>query len=130
MALELKDLTENERLALVALLKLVAEADKYVTDPEAKQVRKIIAALGTKAYQAAMDEADRRFEDPEELRRFLQTIDRQEARELIYATLLEVALADAPLRPEIEILQWLERVWHVKARVVEPEPKGTHHQKH
>jgi uncharacterized tellurite resistance protein B-like protein len=123
MALELKDLTDEERLALVALLARVVEADSYVTDPEATRVRSIIAAVGKKAYQEAAEEADRRFESHEELRRFLPTLTRQEARELIYETLLEAALADAPVRPERELLDWLAHIWNVKTRIVEPGKK-------
>lgn len=118
MALELKDLTDDERLALVALLKVVAEADQYVTDDEAKQVRHVIAAVGRKAYEAAAEQTDGRFQDKAELREFLSTIARQEARELIYETVLEVALADAPVPAETEILDWLARIWNVKVRIV------------
>lgn len=118
MALELKDLTDEERVALVALLEVVAEADQHVTDDEATQVRRIVAALGRKTYEAAAEEVDRRFEDKAELRSFLPTIARKEARELIYETVLEVALADAPVKAEAEILEWLADIWDISVRVV------------
>lgn len=118
MPLELKDLTEDERVALVALLEVVAEADQYVTDDEAVQVRRVINALGRKAYEAAVAEADRRYPDKTELRQFLPTITRKEARALIYETLLEVALADAPVRAETEVLEWLRDIWEIDMRVV------------
>ena len=79
MALELKDLTDDERLALVALLELVIGADHAVSDSEAQQLRTIIAAVGEEAYRAAAEEADSRFEDEETLRRFLP---RSSARKL------------------------------------------------
>ena len=119
MALQLTDLTAEERVALVTLLELVAEADQYVTDDEAKAVNRVIKTLGRKAYEEAVAEADRRFQDPAERRRFLETaIARQEARELIFETVLEVALADAPVRAETEILDWLRRTWNITMRVV------------
>lgn len=120
MALELKDLNEDERIALVALLAQVVEADTYVTDPEARRVRAIVRALGTKAYDAAVAEGDRRFEDKAELRRFVPTIERQEARELIYETLLETALVDTPVNAESELLDWLADVWKIKTRAARP----------
>jgi uncharacterized tellurite resistance protein B-like protein len=123
MALELQDLTDEERLALVALLGRVVEADTYVTDPEAARVRSIIAAVGQTAYQAAAEEADRRLASHEELRHFLATIKRQEARDLIYETMLEAALADVPVKPEREILDWLADIWSIKTRIIEPTPK-------
>lgn len=119
MALELKDLTDDERLALVALVQLAAEADSYVTQPEAQRLRGIIKAVGEKAYEAASDQADERFEDVEVLKAFLKTIDRQEARELIYGAVLDIALSDTRVGPEQEILAWLGRNWHVKVEVMQ-----------
>jgi len=123
MALELNDLTDEERVALVGLVELAIEADGRVTDPEAKQLRAIIAALGTKAYEAAADQADESFGDEDDLWTFLATIKRQEARELIYETVLEVVLADAPLRSEGDLLDRLSRLWQVKPRIVDPPPQ-------
>jgi uncharacterized tellurite resistance protein B-like protein len=120
MPLELKDLNEDERIALVAMLAQVVEADSQATDPEARRVRAIAKALGTTAYDAAVAEGDRRFEDKAELRRFLPTIERQEARELIYGTLLETALADVPVSAEAEILDWLADIWNIKTRAARP----------
>lgn len=120
MTLELKDLNEDERLALVAMLAQVVEADTYVTDPEARRVRAIVKGLGTEAYDAAVAESDRRFEDKAELRRFLPTIERQEARELIYEMLLETALADTPINAEAEILDWLADIWKITTRAARP----------
>jgi hypothetical protein len=125
MPLQLKDLTDEERLALVAVVQLVAEADSYVTEPEAKQLRSIISTLGEKAYQAASDAADERFADHDELKLFLKSIDRQEARELIYVTAMEVVLADSPAQPEREILDWLSRTWHVKLAATDTTPKDS-----
>jgi hypothetical protein len=119
MALELKDLTEDETLALVALVQAVAEADTYVTDPEAQNLRGIIRAVGEKKYQAASDEADEKFQDVEDLKAFLKTIDRQEARELIYASALDLSLSDTRVGPEKEVLAWLSRNWNVKVELVD-----------
>jgi uncharacterized tellurite resistance protein B-like protein len=123
MALELNDLSDDERVALVALVQLVAEADTYVTAPEAQKLRAIIRALGEKSYTAASDAADERFEDTEALKTFLRSIERQEARELIYETALEVGLSDARIEGEKEIFDWLARTWELKVRVVEESPK-------
>jgi len=118
MALELKDLTDDERLALVALLERVVEADSYVTDSEVTHVHSVVAAVGEDAYEAAAEEADRRFTSHEELRRFLANITRVEARELIYETLIEAALADAPVKAESEFLDWVASAWNIQTRIV------------
>lgn len=119
MALELKDLTEDETLALVALVQVVAEADTYVTDPEAKKLRGIIRDVGQKKYEAASEDADSRFPDVEDLKSFLRGIERQQARELIYATALDLSLSDTRVGPEKEVLAWLSRNWNVKVQVVD-----------
>jgi hypothetical protein len=121
--MEITDLTEDERLALVAVVRRVAEADTYVTDPEAQQLRAIIKALGEQAYRDACDVVDGRFADAEQLKTFLRGIERQAARELIYSTGLALSLADSGDRNEKEILEWLSRNWHVKMRIAEE--KGT-----
>jgi hypothetical protein len=121
--MEITDLTEDERLALVAVARRVAEADTYVTDPEAQQLRAIIKALGEKAYRDACDVVDRRFEDAEQLKTFLRGIERQAARELIYSTGLALSLSDSGDRNEKEILEWLSHNWRVKMRIAEE--KGT-----
>jgi uncharacterized tellurite resistance protein B-like protein len=122
MPVELKDLTQDERIALVALLQQVVEADTYVTDSEAEQVRAIVDAIGRDAYQAAVEEVDRRFEREVELRSFVQSIQRQEAREVIYEAVLEAALVDIPVKPERELLDWLAGIWNISTRIVdEPE---------
>ena len=120
MALELKDLTDEERLALVGLLEMVAGADRNVTEPELDRMQSIVAAVGVDAYQAAAEAADDRFEDVEELKRFLTTITRQEACEIIYGAALEVVLADAPGGPESDILDWLAGVWKVETKIIDP----------
>ena len=122
MALELKDLNDDERLALVALIEQAVEADRTVSAGEEREVHAIVAAVGKKAYEAAAEESDRRFsEDGEKLWLFLGTITRQEAREQIFETLLETVLADAPRSEETEVLERLSKLWHIKPRIVDEE---------
>lgn len=115
--MELKDLNADERIALVALVGLVVQQNNRVTDSEANRVARDIAAVGDEAYSDAAAEADRRFADQAALRAFLAGIERQEARELIYATVLDAALADTPDRREAEILDWLATTWGVTTRI-------------
>jgi hypothetical protein len=115
--MELKELNPDERIALVALIGLVVQQDNRVSDSEARRVARDVAALGDEAYSEAAAEADRRFADQSDQRAFLAGITRQEARELIYATVLDAALADTPDRREAEILDWLAETWKVKTRI-------------
>src|SRR5262249_10502972 len=59
--MEFRDLTEDERVALVALLEIVIASDRDVTREEQTEIKHVIHALGEDAYRAAVAEADRRF---------------------------------------------------------------------
>lgn len=111
--MELSELSHDEQLALVALVEVVVASDAAVSDEEESFVVRLAGELGDEAYYALIDEADERFPDEAELKDFLGTIQRQEARELIYGTVLEAALPDVVDQHESSLLGWLATVWHV-----------------
>jgi hypothetical protein len=111
--MELKELTHDEQLALVALVEVVVASDAEVSEDEESFVVRLASTLGDDAYRALIDEADERFSDEAELKAFLATITRQDARELIYGTVLEAALPDVIDRHESSLLGWLASTWNV-----------------
>jgi hypothetical protein len=115
--MELSDLTREERIALAALLELVVESNATVSDDAVKQVENVVGAVGDLAYAEAADEAAERFHDEAELKAFLPSISRQEARELIYGALLQAALPDAMGSHESAILNWLGKAWGVALHI-------------
>ncbi len=119
--MELGDLRREERVALVALVELVVESDPAVTEDEVDRVQAIIDEIGEAAYRDAVAEVDERFGDEEELRAFLRTITRQEARELIYEAALEAAIPDVIGSRESQLLEWLAKEWGVALRFEEPD---------
>jgi hypothetical protein len=120
--MELNQLTEEEQIALVALLELVIESNARVSEEEADCIDAVVAAIGEDAYRRTAAEVDRRFHDEEDVRAFVSTITRQDAREVIYETVLEAAISDAVDRHESELLEWLAGVWQITAQIDEPEP--------
>jgi hypothetical protein len=114
--MELRELNEDERITLVALLEMVVASNRDVTLEELAQIKHVIHALGENAYRAAVTEADRRFADDDAARAFLLTIERQEARELIYETALEAAMAESIGPKESDLLTWLAEQWKVPIR--------------
>lgn len=111
--MELQDLTHDERVALVALVEVVAGSDASVSDDEQDQIAQIAAAFGDEAYRELANEADERFADEEALKTFLGTVQRQEARELIYGTVLAAALPEVIDTHESSLLGWLATAWKV-----------------
>ena len=117
MTMELSDLTHDERLALVALVETVVGSDAAVSDDEETQIAHIAAAFGDEAYRALATQADERFADEAELKRFLAALMRQEARELIYGTVLDAALPDLIDRHESSLLGWLATTWGITVQI-------------
>jgi len=119
--MELRDLSHEERLALVALLEVVLESDRAVSDGEVADIDRVVGELGRDEYQRLVSEVDRRFPTEDELKAFLPSITRQDARELIFGTVLDTAIEDSVDPRESEFLDWLATLWNVRVEL-EGEP--------
>jgi Tellurite resistance protein TerB len=119
--MELTDLNEDERIALVVLLEVVVAADGEVSRDELTVIKRVIDAIGRGPYQAAVAAADARFDSDDAARAFLLTIERPEARALLYETALEAALAHGVAGAESELLTWLQKQWKVAVSFDRPE---------
>jgi hypothetical protein len=115
--MELKDLNGDERTALVGLVREVVMADGNLSEDELDEVGEIVDAFGEQGYQKALDSFEARFSDEDSFRRFLSGITRQEARELIYGTVLQGAAADAIEGGESELLSWLADTWKIEVHI-------------
>ena len=115
--MELGDLNQDERTALVGLMKLVVLSDGNVSEEELEYLEDLVDAFGEEGYQRTLDAFEKRFSDSDSFRGFLRTIGRQEARELIFGTVLEAAGAEAVEGGEAELIDWLARTWNVKIEI-------------
>jgi hypothetical protein len=117
--MELADLNQDERTALVGLMKLTVMADGNVSEEELEYVEDLVEAFGEEGYQATLDAFEKRFSDVDSFKRFLKTlgVGRQDARELIFGTVLETAGTEAIEGGEAELLDWLGRTWDVKVEI-------------
>jgi len=118
--MELADLNQNEQLALAGLLEFVVLASGHVTEDEQIEIDSIVEALGEENYRKAVDQVDKRFPDEKALRAYLTSIDRQDARELIYGVVMEAAMTDTVEGRESELLEWLAEAWKVEVTFEEP----------
>jgi hypothetical protein len=121
--MELTDLEPDERTALVGLLKLAVMSDGNVSEDELERVEDIVDALGEEVYQNTLDTFETRFPDLPAFQKFLRGITRQEARELIYGTILEGSIADSVEGRESDLLTWLAEAWNVEVKI-EGAPQG------
>jgi len=110
----INDLTHDQKVALVGLVEAIVLADGLVSETECAGIGKLAEELGDNAYRALLDEVDNRFEDVDALKSFLETIDDQDARELIYGTAWEESMACPDTHhTETELLEWLKNTWDI-----------------
>jgi hypothetical protein len=119
--MELSDLNQDERTALVGLMKVVVMSDGSVTEDEIEHVESLVDAFGEGEYQRTLDAFEKRFLDEGSFREFLRGIGRQDARELIFGTLLESAGEGALDGGETDLLDWLSKTWNVKIEIADGE---------
>jgi GTP cyclohydrolase I len=118
--MELADLNQNEQIALAGLLEFVVLASGHVTEDEQNEIDTIVEALGEEKYRKAVEEVDKRFPDEKAFREFLSTIEREEAKELIYGLVIEAAMTDTVEGRESALLEWLAEEWDVEVTYEEP----------
>ena len=114
----LSSLKPDEKLALVALLKQFVSADGEVSDDEMNAVRSLSAALGEGEYRRLVDDADARLATDAEMRTFLESITRQEARDTIYEIVFEAAAGEALQGLEPDMLDWLAKTWSIRVQIL------------
>jgi uncharacterized tellurite resistance protein B-like protein len=120
---EPSDLRGDERLALVALLEAAVVADGSVSDDEVEDIRKVVDAFGEDEYRKLVDEVARRFQSQDDLMNFLETIQRPEARDLIYGFFLAEASGEALRGRESELVDWLAEVWQIDVKIDDGESR-------
>jgi hypothetical protein len=117
--MDLEDLNADERTALVGLMKLVVMSDGHVAEEEVEHVQELVDAFGEESYEATLETFEKRFSDEASFRVFLGGIARQEARELIFGTVLEGADEGALDDTEASLLDWLSTLWNVKIEIAD-----------
>ncbi len=115
--MNITDLTHDEQLALVALTELAVISDRNITANEVDKVDEIVEALGEDVFQKLADEAEARFAERKDLRVYLTGITRQDARDLIYGTVLSESLADTIPHEQTQFLDWLAAEWKITLEV-------------
>lgn len=113
--MKLSELNTDERLALMGLLKMVIQADQEVTPEEVEQLNRLAEDMGAELWRASRSEAARRFPTLNEVRLFVPTIENQQARELIFQVIKDMAGAERIVPLEQSVLNWLARVWNIRS---------------
>lgn len=116
--MELEELNDNEVAGLVALLRTVAMASGHVSPEEAASLGAVIDAVGEETYARALPLVEGALTDEPSLRAYLtEKVTRQDARDLIYGTVLEAAMADTIEAHEAPLMAWLAKAWNIEIHV-------------
>jgi uncharacterized tellurite resistance protein B-like protein len=112
--MHLVDLLPEESLALVALSRAIAHADGTITPLEGRAIAVMAAELGEATYRKLFAKAAQTFPHQAALREFLASIERPEARSLIYESILALAAADSISAEEEPLMVWLRQAWQIE----------------
>jgi len=105
-------LLPEEGLALVGLIKMVIQADKRFALAESAALQQLAEQMDRKTFNQLVDRARKELPTLDALRTHLTTVERPEARALIYRTVTEMADADAERTSEERaVLQWVAKLW-------------------
>jgi hypothetical protein len=113
----INELSRDEKLALVALTEVAVICDREITDNEVAQVESIVEELGEDLFQELAEEAESRFTERTALKTFLTTITDNDARELIYGTVLSESLANTIPHEQAQFMDWLAITWKLRVDV-------------
>jgi hypothetical protein len=111
--MELRDLTASERVTLIALAHFCLLADDTLSVDEESVLGDLVERMGVEQYQAAASVARARISDFAALRAAVAEVIERAARELIYGTLLELAIPDSINNNEAQLLELLEAEWGI-----------------
>ena len=106
----LEELEPHEQIALMALLGLMARLDGWASDDEQELLRRVGSELGPDGFARAAAEVARLADDDA----VLATADgvvRQEAREVLYELLWDMAVKESIVEPEAKLLDRLATTW-------------------
>ena len=117
--MEISELNQDERTALVGLMKLIVMSDGNVTEDELEHVETLVDAFGEGEYQRTLEAFEKRFTDEKSFREFLGKVGREEAREVIFGTVLEGAGEGGLDGTEADLLEWLSKAWNIKIEIAD-----------
>lgn len=111
--LEIGDLTREEDLALIGLLKAVIQSDKKLSFDENEELKRVAGLMGPERFHERVGEAKELFVTLSDIKRYARGIDRKPARRLIFDLLQEMAKRDGVEPAEDDLLAWLAESWEL-----------------
>ncbi|HKY36835.1 MAG TPA: hypothetical protein VJN18_12895 [Polyangiaceae bacterium] len=117
-AMTLDDMSQPEQVVLLSLVGLMARMDGSVSQDELELLEQIADEIGEQRFEAARDAAAS-LADGEAILRAASSVDRQEAREVIFELVYGIAVRDTIADSEAAMLNQLATMWGLPQRVGE-----------
>lgn len=112
----LDDLSQPEQVVLLALVGLMARMDGSVSQEEMELLEQIADEIGAARFESARDAAAA-LSDGRAILGAAASIDRQEAREVIFELVYGVAVKDTIAQSEATLLNELAALWELPQRL-------------
>jgi len=114
----LDDLSQPEQVVLLALVGLMARMDGSVSQDEMEFLEQIADEIGEQRFEAARDAAAA-LSDGSAILRSATSVERAEAREVIFELVYSIAVRDTIAESEAALLNELAGIWGLPQRVGE-----------
>lgn len=111
--MDIRELTDDENLALVGLLKLIIQADNLYSLKESAQLKRVAGMMGADVFHRTVEAAREKFKTLQDAKAFAPSVTRQEARMLIFSVLQDMAHVDGVVADEEHSLEWLAKLWNI-----------------
>jgi Tellurite resistance protein TerB len=112
----LDELTQPERVVLLALVGLMARVDGSVSQEELDLLEQIADELGPEGFEAARDQAAA-LADGSSILGAAASIERQEAREVVFELVYGMALQGTIAESESALMNELAKRWGLPQRL-------------
>jgi len=112
--MNIRELSSEENLALIGLLKVIIQADNLYSLKESAQLKRVASLIGADLFKQTVDVAREKFKTLDDVKAFVPSVTRQEARMLIFSLLQEMAHADGVVADEEQSLEWLAKLWNIE----------------
>jgi hypothetical protein len=114
----LDDLSQPEQVVLLALVGLMARMDGSVSQDELELLEQIADEIGEQRFEAARDAAAA-LADAAAILRSATSVERPEAREVIFELVYGIAIRDTIASSEAALLNELAMLWGLPQRIGE-----------
>lgn len=112
---KLEDMTHDEQLVFLGLLRILVRMDGEFSPEEGKAMHAVARRVGSADFWRGMTESQAVLHGPDQIFAAAREVSRDEVRRFVYECLHEVAAVDGIDPSEDQMLAWLRQEWSLAA---------------